>query len=563
MRLGLISTSSSLYTFATYAHHQFRVEYTLLLRLSVLTESNSRIKRTPGNDAQGAIDEEITALIAKCEAAVRGLKYRRNLCSDISRLPPEILVEICRFIKQGGPQDAKCYKAVYAVAGVCRQWRQLLLATPDMWNIIDLNAHDRAFELLKLSKSAPLHIRFRRPTFESLSDSNSVPSAADELVARAVGADSWRIRELDMQTSTTAELMNLMRLYFGTGPRMLESLRLKATIRSTLQTGTLEYDMPSLRCLDLRDVVINRPIPFLPRLAYLKLIVRSTDLLPSLQNTPQLEELEAYVYKGQYTGNPVSLPKLANLTIVADELEAAVVLSNIEYPSITRVCFSNLERPTGDNDLFHLVEAIRRFANPSAPPVDTAFMNSWRLGDSFEMYVGTLGTSSGRANFSLELKLSHQNGQYLPSCLRLCSAFSPKKLRYLHVGGWLGLSVMDWRSLFGHFQGAQDLFLDTVQVQAFRALLKAPHLKRPHVLPNLRKLLAFRCGLYPVLQGAMYRTFVGFLKERKRSKVAVEDVAIDDSYISKNQAKELQRLTHVQWFPPPGGECGPRRQYCV
>lgn len=525
--------------------------------------ANFMIQYTPGNEAQRAIDEEIIALTAECEAAIRGLKYQRNLCSDISRLPPEIIVEICRSAKKGGPQDARCYQAVYAVTGVCRQWRELLLATPDMWNIIDLNAHDRALELLKRSKSAPLQIRFRGPAFESLSDVNSVPSAADELLARAVGADSGRIMELDMQTFTTTELMNLMRLYFGTGPRMLESLRLTATIRSTLQTGTLQYDMPFLRRLELHDVVINSPLPFLPRLSYLKLIVKSTDLLPSLQNTPHLEELDAHVCKGQYTGNPVSLPKLATLIIVADELEGAVILSNIEYPSITRVCFSNLERPTGDNNLFHLVEAIRRFANPSAPPVDTAIMNSSGLGDSFKMHVGTLGTSSGRANFSLELKLSDQNGQYLPSCLRLCSAFSPRRLRYLNVGGWLGLSVLDWRSLFGHFQGVQDLFLDTVQVQAFQALLKAPHLKRPHILPNLRKLQVFRCGLYPVLQAAMYHTFVGFLKERKRSKVAVEDVTIDDSYISKNEAKELQRLTHVQWFPPPEGECGRRRQYCL
>ncbi|KAJ8690956.1 hypothetical protein PTI98_010573 [Pleurotus ostreatus] len=434
------------------------------------------IHNTPGNEAQRAIDEEIIALTAECEAAIRGLKYQRNLCSDISRLPPEIIVDICRFAKKGGPQDARCYQAVYAVAGVCRQWRELLLATPDMWNIIDLNAHDRALELLKRSKSAPLQIRFRGPVFESLSDVNSVPSAARELVARAVGADSGRIRVLDIQTFTTTELMNLMRF--------------------TLQTSTLQYDMPSLRRLDLHDVVINSPLPFLPRLSYLKLVVKSTDLLPSLQNTPHLEELDAYVCKGQYTGNPVALPKLATLIIVADELEGAVILSNIEYPSITRVRFSNLERPTGDNNLFHLVEAIRRFANPSAPPVDTAIMNSSGLGDSFKMHVGTLGTSSGRANFSLELKLSDQNGQYLPSCLRLCSAFSPKRLRYLNVGGWLGLSVLDWRSLFGHFQGAQDLFLDTVQVQAFQALLKAPHLKRPHILPNLRKLQVFRCGLY-------------------------------------------------------------------
>lgn len=49
----------------------------------------------------------------------------------------------------------------HAVAGVCRQWRELLLATPHMRSIIDLNARERVLELLKLSKSAPLQICFR------------------------------------------------------------------------------------------------------------------------------------------------------------------------------------------------------------------------------------------------------------------------------------------------------------------------------------------------------------------------------------------------------------------
>ncbi|KAG5219437.1 ubiquitin protein [Salix suchowensis] len=111
----------------------------------------NRFKHTAdAAEARRIIDAEI----AVHEAAIRRLGHCRNTHSSIYRLPSEIVATIFLLVKSELGQGA-----VGHISGVCRQWREILLASPRIWSSINVSRVESVLELLKRSKSVPLKIK--------------------------------------------------------------------------------------------------------------------------------------------------------------------------------------------------------------------------------------------------------------------------------------------------------------------------------------------------------------------------------------------------------------------
>lgn len=482
--------------------------------------------------AQRAIDKEI----AGHDAAIRVLKTQRNTHSSISRLPTEIFAAIFLLVKSGQVQTAPV-PSWLNVTSVCRQWRAIALASPQMWTTIDISHPGSALELLKRSKSAPLQISCGTHPYDV---------GLHTQVAEAVMAEIDRIQTLQIWSMVDTDMLQFLPLNGVAGATILEDLRLSVnTTVSHPPPNVLLSDMPSISRLSLVNIPISLEISPLPHLTYLRLSsttegIRTSLLLSYLQHSPNLKEIDVSgVVKDTFLPSRVQLPNLLHISISSDILDVSAIFANLDYPSGVNVKFALTEEPAGEPDWSHLAKLCARFAEPDAPTVSKVLVHGWRFSGAFVFTV----KSAGSAKLSLVVAL--ESRRYPEACLALCSGLPLEDVPVLEVGCLQEMQAPQWANLFRRFERVRHLHLSDVSTLPFSVLTELS-LEKPH-FSALQTLQLSGCDLDGEGFSAILGVLKDLLEQRKRCELPIKDVALQRCFITKEELEELKAITQVDW----------------
>ncbi|KAF7419499.1 hypothetical protein PC9H_002090 [Pleurotus ostreatus] len=483
-------------------------------------------------DAQRAIDKEI----AGYDAAIRVLKTQRNTHSSISRLPPEIFAAIFQLVRSGQAQTAPVPSWIN-VTSVCRQWRAIALASPQMWTTIDISHPGSALELLKRSKSAPLQISCGTHPYDV---------GLHTLVAGAVMAEIGRMQTLQIWSMVDTDVLQFLPLPGVPGATILEDLQLSAnTTVSQPPPNVLLSGMPSISRLSLVNIPISLEISPLPHLTYLRLSfttggIQTSLLLSYLQHSPNLKEIDiSGVVKDTFLPSRVQLPNLLHISISSDILDVSAIFANLDYPSSVSVKFALTEEPAGEPDWSHLATLCARFAEPDAPTISKVLAHGWRFSDAFEFTVESVGSEK------LSLVVALESGRYPEACLALCSGLPLEIVPVLEVGCLQDMRAPQWADLFRRFERIRCLHLSDVSTLPFSVLTELS-LEKPH-FSALQTLQLSACDLDREGSSAILGVLKDLLEQRKRHELPIKDVALQRCFITKGELEELKAITQVDW----------------
>ena len=115
----------------------------------------------------------------------------------ITRLPPELLVEITTFITD--------QSTIFRLATVCRHWHDVLTGTATLWTSIDCRSESRTSILLQRSQSSPIDIAVDRTHYVP----EGIPLVASHI---------HRIRSIDVSSLSPRELEKNYSLLNGSAP---------------------------------------------------------------------------------------------------------------------------------------------------------------------------------------------------------------------------------------------------------------------------------------------------------------------------------------------------------
>ncbi|KAF9500596.1 hypothetical protein BDN71DRAFT_1439987 [Pleurotus eryngii] len=481
-------------------------------------------------EAQRIIDAEI----AVHEAAIRHLRHCRNTHSSIYRLPSEIAATIFLLVKFELGQGA-----VGHISGVCRQWREILLASPRIWSSINVSRVESVLELLKRSKSVPLKIKCEEHSC----------TEPHRRAAEAVMAEVGRIQDLNLSLPPK-DLVDFLRLNGDASASMIEHLQLKAVDPPesfSLPRDIMRREMPSLRLLDLTDMVISSQLPMLPHLTCLRISchrIHGSLLLSSLRCTPKLKELHVEGGlvmdgpMGPLTG-PVQLPNLTQIIIIPVDLESAAVFANIEYPPRASVFFRLDRQHRGEPDLSALVAMSRRFQ--IAPlPIDTAKLRCPSSGQP-QIFIGSTH-HSGPWQLTLLLNVESRYGS--ATCITLCSALSLGDVTILRLSAPIDMNPTELTSFYRLFPRVQSLHWEFTSILKFRTLMKSLSAELP--LPAL-EVLHLSTSKFIAEGAELFEALKGFLKERKNLGTPITTTVIRMCSITEEAVEELKEFTEVDW----------------
>lgn len=493
-------------------------------------------------------------------------EIRRNGHSNISALPSKILAEIFLYAKDGvlrygAPKEA----GPLNVAGVCRDWRNIALASPQMWSFINLSRPDCALELLKRSKSAPLQIHCKSAPLTI--------TAANEGIFKSIMAEVDRIKEIDVHATAGSDILWLMSSNGGASAPLLEQLQLQNLESSTtsLPLHVISREMPSLRRLDLQNVSIPE-LPHLPRLKHLTVSLSDrsampfSSLLSSLRHSPDLEEISiSGMLKNNLGDSPlhVKLPNLTRLAITSFDLEASAIVANLEYPPSAEVAFRNKTPPSGEPDLSGVVKMCSRLLEPGAPALYSVKVHGFHpegpcrmdVYASYRSYLGFGEDSEEYDNDSedFSISLSIQERHYSAACVALCSALPLETIHTLEVGGFDGMTKQQWKTIFRRCKRVEYIQFNSVPLSLFRTLVKSKSTKAPLLLPKLEAIEMTLCTFIEQENLAEPETstslaiFERFLRQRKSLKKPVGEVSLVMCQITPEAVETLEKYAPICW----------------
>ncbi|KAF4572449.1 hypothetical protein AB1N83_012937 [Pleurotus pulmonarius] len=486
--------------------------------------------------AQCIIDEEIAAH----EAAIRRLKSRRNTYSTIARLPPETLTAVFLSLKTAASQNEAA-----RVAWVCRQWRDVALASPRLWSFIDTARGEYALELLARSKSAPLRVTcLTTPSTER-------PEPIFEAIMKEVG----HIQKLTI-CLPLSDILHFLRLNGAASAPMLQFLQVISTDEqptTPLPPDILLREMPSLLHLGLSDIEIRSDLPPFPHLTYLTISVpsfpmTSSQLLHILRHSPKLERIVVYGVAANgfldASISPIQLPNLSQIDILSYDLEVSAILANAEYPPSASVAFINQTLHAGEPDLTSLAKICRHLhqgkgARPSINNIEL-------VGDIFGGFRLTVLDKNNVHLLSVRLEVERR---YSPaSSLVLCMALGLETLSCLTLQSFEHQTETGWSSLLSHCTEVQDLRLTDVYTPLIKALMGSSSNEPP--LPKLQTLRVHQSTFVTRrLDGdaSFFVAFKEFLEKRKHLDIPVKAVKISTSIITAELVEELRGLTEITW----------------
>ncbi|RDB16622.1 hypothetical protein Hypma_002869 [Hypsizygus marmoreus] len=330
--------------------------------------------------AYARIKREIEA----SEAATRAWKGHHNSLSIISRLPPEILAHVFKFIADSSVALVRSGKLRWIVVShVCRRWRSVALECPSLWTDIPISHPHWAKEMLVRSHMAPLTItaivdeaRQHHPYYTS-----TYHGDRHQAVIRSTIIDTLthlpRIRVLSLTQSTTPDQLSEILQHLNKAAPMLNSLTISNTrlnLYIKLPKDAFPEGVPRLRHLELQRCSLSwDSAALLCDLTCLRLdnfppeaqgsICEIVAVLLGLPNLISLE-LVSIIKPASSEAEivapacPAPLLHLTRLNMEADIFSCASLLSNLKYSKLTEVNIAWRYQILPENDFASTFPAI-------------------------------------------------------------------------------------------------------------------------------------------------------------------------------------------------------------
>ncbi|KAJ8074453.1 hypothetical protein PM082_015354 [Marasmius tenuissimus] len=177
-------------------------------------EETSKWVQDAQNDIQKCEKEieqhqaHIRLLRAKQAAHRRDIARYSSLSSPIRKLPSEILRRIFGFASiHNNFGNGWWYSGAFSLSGVCIRWREIAMASPEIWSNISLSLEDRALEPVKvcLSRSgqSPLKFAVDAGSFAFAYDDEEEPGRTFVTeFSRALVEHSSRWSEVDLSSAS-------------------------------------------------------------------------------------------------------------------------------------------------------------------------------------------------------------------------------------------------------------------------------------------------------------------------------------------------------------------------
>ena len=339
------------------------------------------------------IDDEIKV----SDRVVQQLKSRRNTIVPVSRLPPEILVEVFSLLPFVA-DDPKCvpYLEWIFVTHVCRRWREIALQSPYLWNHINFTklTLDGFTEILARAKMSPLHVE-AKITPRSKARFNAL--------RRQLEAHIFHTRHL----SISGEFQTLLERLVSPAP---------ALVSLSLTRPSHPFSSSQLECIIIPDSLFNGTAPKLTRLELLSCSIGWKSPLfkglqtlkirtPSAQEMPTLDDwlaalnemrqLKTLILHGAtpavsidnpHTSEPqrtVTLPSLTHFNITASARDCALALAHLVLPALISLHVMSESQSRDGDDVRLLIPYVARNAHG---PQDTAPLRTIAF-DQDEMYA--------------------------------------------------------------------------------------------------------------------------------------------------------------------------------
>jgi len=311
----------------------------------------------------------------------------RNAFVPINKLPPELLTHICT------PVPGTTSDLAHLCAQVCRYWRNTLLASPLLWNVIHVDDPLHVEVHLARSGEAPLEVYFHGG------------SSTDQFCQKVVPhMDRVRLLYLSVRVPGCEQLLDSLEVGRA---RLLRELHLKKrTSQLSLSASMMERISSfavNITTLSLRNINSNLSSLTFPHLLHFSFTTqggpegpRVSDVVDFIRGSPMLEELNVHRVSFSYVDGadtriePVALQHLKSAKLggrpSAPSLES---LPSLPYIDIDLLPYLHLPQATGRR-------IIRLHSVKAAFPPNTnhllTLVRAWNLisgsGDGFSGGAG-------------------------------------------------------------------------------------------------------------------------------------------------------------------------------
>lgn len=267
---------------------------------------------------------------------LHGLDSIHNLVSPINRLPNELFLEIVRYAKPYGDSGSLSW---LELAGVCREWREILLATPMLWTKINISLHPSFVQLcLKRSRNAliTVHDGQRYSRYKEASVEALLPHLDRVLSFEAICLDSATMNSFI--SKLTVFMPHLERLSLALtgvrGPRaVFHSFNPFPRLCSlTFEDVEVPWSSSMLSGLSELDLSFDRPgLPALP-LEKLLDILEASPHLTLLRMDGCEPTISAHTAPFTSPTRIVRLPELKTLKLVGKLASISCLLAHLDLP---------------------------------------------------------------------------------------------------------------------------------------------------------------------------------------------------------------------------------------
>ncbi|KAJ8519732.1 hypothetical protein ONZ45_g3331 [Pleurotus djamor] len=520
------------------------------------------------HEAQGAIDGEIK----KYQEIIRGLHTRRNTHAAISKLPNELIAQIfleCSALNGG---DDFTYTRCRLMS-ICTTWREIALATPQLWTFISLRRPQWLATSLHHSKSAPLIVEYTK-TQQTL-DSDLVETLKHEM---------HRFKDLRVNWPR-ADASALLTQFFNQ-PLPRASLLQKLVIDMNLPTDvgalniewTLEpviMDLFWAESSALWSMSLENALPSsttrLPSLTHFNIDVSREGhrlslpwLAEFLQNHPTLENVDIRTISSGHSATlpalPISLPNLRSLTLIFASLKESKLFPHLELPSPppnTYIAFFNSPDDDETDDqgdpvrsqlrqlISNAASALLDANSSPSPSLQATFLAS----TAYQLIVTTVEDDPD----PFMLSILNLPPQLRSPVVHFTTALPLERITQLYLYGQVhGCEWAAWRNLLPHL-----IELEWVSVKSVTTLrlfarstiplydLMAADSEVP-VFGN-HKLTSIHVDGDRASTARDWMRFIDMCRSRAEHGIGIEIVKIYECKVAEEHVRELEEVTDVDW----------------
>ncbi|KAJ8518915.1 hypothetical protein ONZ45_g4080 [Pleurotus djamor] len=504
---------------------------------------------------QQLLDLRLCKEIARHEASIVALKTSRNTYSAISQLPDELLAQIFLIVKNspvvirrrdfGDKYDGWIFSGERqwrVVLAVCSHWHQVAMNMPRLWSQITLsNAMvNRAMEMFKRSRDSPLTIEYFLQTASAARYHDGFWSASEKILGTVNRMQELRISFIIIVDETLID--RIFSFLKAPSAPLLEKLVLFSSSEFSELTKPFPWAaVPSLRVLQLRQMLIAPDFPPLPNLIELEVDFSCTSiawLLAILQSAPNVEDLHIDRISSQLCdqavalGTTVALPKLRKLRLNLDDFADSKLFAHLEFPSSATIFDITIYRCTTPVDTTYLKRLCSRIPQGNAPHSLKVMINE---GPYF--LISLCGVTSQVPHFTLCSPMTHLD------CIEICSRLLPTQISTLDIRGLPSRSDCElWSDLIPHFENLTSLSLEMCDIAILRRLQPDRHDKLSNPRLDTISLVSYSF----LHQGhAFIGDIVKLLEVRKRYGVPVNLLSLHDCEVSDDTVAEFRRFGTV------------------